>query len=64
MASLNATSEMSASSRIRGGAPRMTDNRRAVSYEANAAYAAPAEPDDGTVDARGAQAILSGRGLY
>ncbi|MET0220864.1 MAG: septal ring lytic transglycosylase RlpA family protein [Tardiphaga sp.] len=63
MASLNATSEMSASSRIRSASLRPLENRRAVSYEANAAYAAPAEPA-GTVDARGAAAILSGRGLY
>lgn len=66
MASINATSEMSASSRVRP-VGRMVENRRAVSYEANAAYAAPAEQvdvDDGTVDARGARAILSGRGLY
>jgi rare lipoprotein A len=66
VASINATSEMSASSRVRP-VGRMVENRRAVSYEANAAYAAPAEQvdvDDGTVDARGARAILSGRGLY
>ncbi|SNT09652.1 rare lipoprotein A [Tardiphaga sp. OK246] len=65
VASIRSTSEMSASSRMRtASAPRMSENHRAVSYESNAAYAAPAEPDDGTVDARGAQAILSGRGLY
>jgi rare lipoprotein A len=66
MASLNATSEMSASSRVRSAAARPIENRRQVSYEANAAYAAPAEPaaNDGTVDARGAASILSGRGLY
>jgi rare lipoprotein A len=63
MASLNATSEMSASSRIRPASARPIENRRQVSYEASAAYAAPAEPA-GTVDARGAAAILSGRGLY
>jgi rare lipoprotein A len=63
MASLNATSEISASSRIRPASARPIENRRQVSYEASAAYAAPAEPA-GTVDARGAAAILSGRGLY
>jgi rare lipoprotein A len=36
-----------------------------VSYEGNPDYATPAAAgDNGTVDARGAAAILSGRGLY
>jgi rare lipoprotein A len=61
------TSEMSSSGRHRSAATYPAENPRAVSYEGNAAYAAPAEPafrDNGTVDARGAAAILSGRGLY
>lgn len=61
------TSEISSSSRYRSAAAYPAQNPRAVSYEGNADYAAPAEPapaDNGTVDARGAAAILSGRGLY
>ncbi|MFX5476712.1 hypothetical protein ABTD55_22595, partial [Acinetobacter baumannii] len=61
------TSEMSSSGRYRSASAYPAENPRAVSYEGNAAYAAPAEPamrDNGTVDARGAAAILSGRGLY
>jgi len=59
-ASINATSEMSASSRTRG---RAMENSRAVSYEADerltsqpTAYA--------PIDPRGPREILSGRGLY
>lgn len=61
------TSEMSSSGRYRSAAAAPLENPRAVSYESNAAYAPPVEPvsaRDGTVDARGAAAILSGRGLY
>jgi rare lipoprotein A len=61
------TSEISSSSRYRSAAAYPVENPRAVSYEGNADYVAPAEPmarDNGTVDARGAAAILSGRGLY
>jgi len=61
------TSEISSSGRYRSAAAYPAENRRAVSYENNPAYAARAEPavrDEGTVDARGAAAILSGRGLY
>lgn len=71
------TSELSSSSRYRSASAAPLENRRAVSYERNADYAAPAEPyaaaiarhdsavdTRGTVDARGAAAILSGRGLY
>lgn len=66
MASVNATSEMSASSRSRG---RALPNMRAVSYDENGNYAqAPAPvaayappPDNGAAEAR---EILSGRGLY
>ncbi|SFN12864.1 rare lipoprotein A [Bradyrhizobium sp. Rc3b] len=60
MASLNATSEMSASSRGRG---RAVHNTRAVSYDADGRYAAENAPSsaDGAAEAR---SILSGRGLY
>jgi len=60
MASLNATSEMSASSRSRG---RALQNARAVSYDEDGRYAAESAPSasDGAAEAR---SILSGRGLY
>lgn len=61
VASLNATSEMSASSRSRG---RALQNVRQVSYDENGRYAAesgPATSDDGAAEARN---ILTGRGLY
>ena len=60
MASLNATSDMSASSRSRG---RAVHNTRAVSYEEDGRYAAENAPSsaDGAAEAR---SILSGRGLY
>ena len=58
-ASINATSEMSASSRSRG---RSAPNPRAVSYENDARYA----PSQAylPVDPRGPSEVLSGRGLY
>jgi rare lipoprotein A len=56
-ASINATSEMSASSRARG---RVLDNPREVSYEGDARYSPAYAP----VDPRGPSEILSGRGLY
>src|SRR5437588_47841 len=59
-ASLNATSEMSASSRSRG---RAHENPRAVSYENDANYAAPTAAY-WPVDPRGPSEVLSGRGLY
>ena len=62
MASLNATSEMSASSRNRG---RALQNARAVSYDENGRYAS--ESTSSAADADGAaeaRSILSGRGLY
>jgi rare lipoprotein A len=59
-ASVNATSEMSASSRSRG---RVAENPRAVSYENNAGYAAP-RPAYLPVDPQGPSEVLSGRGLY
>jgi rare lipoprotein A len=66
MASINATSEMSSSSRSRG---RALQNSRAVSYDSDGNYAAAsapaaayAAPDrNGASEAR---EILSGRGLY
>jgi rare lipoprotein A len=64
VASINATSEMSASGRMRPS-PRIADNRRAASYENNRAYAAPRErPVDAYEPADEARDILSGRGLY
>lgn len=59
------TSEMSSSSRVRSASAYPAENRRAVSYEGRPDYTTPAAAsDNGTVDARGAAAILSGRGLY
>ena len=62
MASLNATSEMSASSRSRGRG-RALQNARAVSYDEDGRYATENAPSsaDGAAEAR---SILSGRGLY
>ncbi len=62
-ASVNATSEMSASSRGRG---RVRENPRAVSYEANENYAPSARPVAAyaPVDPRGPSELLTGRGLY
>jgi rare lipoprotein A len=62
-ASINATSEMSASSRSRG---RVLDNPRAVSYEDDSRYAAPVSPVSAyaPIDPNGPREILSGRGLY
>jgi rare lipoprotein A len=59
-ASINATSEMSASSRARSSGGRL-DNPRAVSYEDEARYSVSAYAP---VDPRGPSEILSGRGLY
>jgi rare lipoprotein A len=59
-ASINATSEMSASSRSRG---RAIENPRAVSYEADARFAV--QPTAyAPIDPHGPREILSGRGLY
>jgi rare lipoprotein A len=64
-ASVNATSEMSASSRSRSAA-RTPDNRREVSYEDDARYSSAYRPAEGyaPVDPNGPREILSGRGLY
>ena len=59
-ASINATSEMSASSRHRG---RVIENHRAVSYETGDSYGAPSTAF-APIDPRGPREILSGRGLY
>jgi rare lipoprotein A len=66
VASINATSEMSASGRVRPHA-RTPDNPRAVSYDANGDYVSrdvrpvtSFEP----VDRRGPSELLAGRGLY
>jgi rare lipoprotein A len=59
-ASINATSEMSASSRTRG---RAVENPRAVSYEADERFVS--QPTAyAPIDPRGPREILSGRGLY
>ena len=65
LASINATSEMSASSRTRSGT-RQIENQRAVSYENDKRY----EPSTRAVsayapiDPRGPSELLAGRGLY
>ncbi|HKS19580.1 MAG TPA: septal ring lytic transglycosylase RlpA family protein [Bradyrhizobium sp.] len=63
-ASVNATSEMSASSRSRG---RAAENPRAVSYETDERYApglAPSTTAYAPIDPRGPRELLTGRGLY
>jgi rare lipoprotein A len=65
MASINATSEMSASGRMRSGG-RIIENPRAVSYENDDRYAPSARPVTAyaPVDPRGPSELLAGRGLY
>jgi rare lipoprotein A len=65
MASINATSEMSASARPRR-AGRVLENSRAVSYENDDRYAPGIRPVDAyaPIDPRGPSELLSGRGLY
>ncbi|MDP1868685.1 MAG: septal ring lytic transglycosylase RlpA family protein [Bradyrhizobium sp.] len=65
LASINATSEMSASSRTRPGA-RAIENPRTVSYENDARYAPGIPPASAyaPVDPRGPRELLTGRGLY
>jgi rare lipoprotein A len=65
MASINATSEMSASARPRS-AGRILENPRAVSYENDGSYAAAVSPVSAfaPVDPRGPSELLAGRGLY
>jgi rare lipoprotein A len=64
-ASINATSEMSASTRMRSSG-RTLENPRAVSYEDDGRYAAGARPVSAyaPVDPRGPSELLAGRGLY
>src|SRR5712664_4003385 len=65
LASINATSEMSALGRMRSGG-RTIENPRAASYDTDGAYA----PDPRSVsayapiDPRGPRELLAGRGLY
>ena len=65
MASISATSEMSASGRRRAGS-RVIENPRAVSYENDDRYAPEAGPVSAyaPIDPRGPSEILAGRGLY
>jgi rare lipoprotein A len=66
VASINATSEMSASSRARPH-PQPSDHPRAVSYDTNGDYVARnVSPVTAyaPVDRRGPSELLSGRGLY
>jgi rare lipoprotein A len=65
MASINATSEISASSRVRPGG-RTLENPRAVSYETDDRYVPGMRPVNAyaPIDPRGPSELLSGRGLY
>jgi rare lipoprotein A len=65
MASINATSEMSASARGRS-AGRVLENPRAVSYENDDRYAPGVRPVNAyaPIDPRGPSELLAGRGLY
>src|SRR5664279_1036359 len=65
MASINATSEMSASSRARSGS-RILQNPRAVSYETDDRYVPGVRPVNAyaPIDPRGPSELLTGRGLY
>ena len=64
-ASINATSEMSASARSRPGS-RIVENPRAVSYENDPRYAAALRPVSAyaPADPNGPSEVLAGRGLY
>jgi rare lipoprotein A len=65
LASINATSEMSASARSRSSG-RIIENPRAVSYEDDDRYAPGVRPVAAyaPVDPRGPSEVLAGRGLY
>jgi rare lipoprotein A len=65
LASISATSEMSASSRLRPGG-RILENRRAVSYENDDRYGPDVRPVSAyaPIDPRGPIELLAGRGLY
>jgi rare lipoprotein A len=63
-ASINAASEMSASSRARSRG-RTMENPREVSYEADARYTAPSSVAAyAPIDPHGPAELLAGRGLY
>ena len=64
LASISATSEMSASRRTRSG--RMIENPRAVSYETDDRYVPSVRPVSAyaPIDPRGPSELLAGRGLY
>jgi len=62
MASINATSEMSASGRMRSG--RSPDNARAVSYQDDGSHAPPPQAADAPANRPGPSELLSGRGIY
>src|SRR5216684_2802801 len=65
MASMSATSEMSASSRVRSRG-RIIDNPHAVSYENDGADAPDVRPVSAyaPIDPQGPRELLAGRGLY
>jgi len=65
MASINATSEMSASARARSTG-RILENPHAVTYEPDDRYASGARPINAyaPIDPRGPSELLTGRGLY
>ena len=65
VASINATSEMSASARPRS-AGRVLENPRSVVYENDGGYASPVSPVSAyaPIDPRGPSELLAGRGLY
>jgi rare lipoprotein A len=63
MASINATSEMSASARTRSSG-RVLDNPRAVSYDDDGQYVSRPVSAYAPVDPRGPSEVLAGRGLY
>jgi rare lipoprotein A len=64
-ASINATSEMSASARMRSNG-RVVENPRAVTYENDGSYASVTRPVSAyaPIDPRGPSELLAGRGLY
>jgi rare lipoprotein A len=62
-ASINATSEMSASARMRSSG-RVLENPHAVSYENDSRYTVSPVSAYAPVDPRGPSELLTGRGLY